>query len=430
MPEDLDSGGIRLQETTDGGASPRVAPLDALDSPHRLEFEASGLAPLTLAGRRLLPIVQGGMGVGVSAHRLAGTVARQGAVGTISSIDLRRLHPDLMERTRGLKPGPDTRGTIELANLVALRREIEGARALAQGRGLLAVNVMRAVSQYRDYVVTSLEAGIDAIVVGAGLPMDLPEIAADFPRALLVPILSEARSIQLVVKRWEKRGRLPDAIVVEHPRLAGGHLGAARVEDLADPRFDFENVLPQARAFFRSAGIEKEIPLIAAGGIHCLADIRRLQDLGAAAVQLGTAFAVSAECDADRAFKDVLAGARPEDLVEFISVAGLPARAVRTPWFEKYQLVEPRLKEVARAKSRCTMMFDCLQRCGLRDGTAESGQFCIDKVLGAALQGDTQRGLFFRGAGILPFGSRIRPVEELISWLLTDRLPPGITDAA
>jgi len=370
------------------------------------------------------------MGVGVSAHRLAGTVARQGAVGTISSIDLRRLHPDLMEQTRGLRPGPQARSTIEQANLLALGREIQAARALADGRGLLAVNVMRAVSQYKDYVLCALESGIDAVVVGAGLPLDLPELAGDFEHALLIPILSEARAIQLVVRRWEKRGRLPDAIIVENPRLAGGHLGAARVEDLADPRFDFENVIPQALDFFKSAGIEREIPLIAAGGITCLADIRRLQGLGAAAVQLGTAFAVSTECDADIAFKNVLAQARPEDLVEFISAAGLPARAVRTPWFERYQGVEARLKEVARVKARCTMMFDCLQRCGLRDGLRECGQFCIDKVLGAALTGDVQRGLFFRGAGRLPFGSEIRPVQDLISWLLTDRVPADLITGA
>lgn len=402
----------------------------AVDSQVWSVFEQSGLEPLRIGAKVLLPIVQGGMGIGVSAHRLAGTVASLGGVGTISSIDLRRLHPDLMAQTTGLKPGPTTRSAIDQANLVALQREIEAARELSGGRGLLAVNVMRAVSQYKEYVLRSLQCGIDAIVVGAGLPLDLPDLARDFPRTLLIPILSEARAIQLVVRRWEKRARLPDAIVVEHPRLAGGHLGAARIEDLTDPRFDFEQVIPQARAFFKSAGIEREIPLIAAGGINSRADIRRLQDLGASAVQLGTAFAVTTEGDADLAFKNVLATARPEDLVEFISVAGLPARAVRTPWFEKYLMAEGRLKEVARVKPRCTMMFDCLLQCGLRDGIVSSGQFCIDKVLGAALKGDVQRGLFFRGAGRLPFDTAIRPVRDLVAWLLTDCLPADQVAAA
>ncbi len=405
---------------------PGPVPANAVDSEVWELFSQSGLEPLQLGGRLLLPIVQGGMGVGVSAHRLSGTVAALGAVGTISSIDLRRLHPDLMERTRGLEPGPEARATIEQANLVALEREIVAARQLSRGRGMLAVNVMRAVSQYQDYVRRSLEAGIDAVVVGAGLPMDLPELARDFPKALLIPILSEVRAIQLVVRRWEKRGRLPDAIVIEHPRHAGGHLGAARIEDLGDARFDFDQVIPQALAFFRSAGIEKEIPLIAAGGIQSRSDIRRLQDMGAAAAQLGTAFAVSTECDASLAFKNVLAGARPQDIVEFVSVAGLPARAVRTPWFEKYLGAEARLKDVARVKPRCTMLFDCLQQCGLRDGLPAWGQFCIDKVLGAALRGDVQRGLFFRGAGALPFRTDIRPVRDLIDWLLTERLPPEL----
>jgi len=415
------NGSLAAQPDSSGGGAidPRMLNL----------LEQSGLRPLTLGGSRLLPIVQGGMGIGVSAHRLAGTVASYGGVGTISSIELRRLHPDLMAQTQGLAPSVQARQAIEQANRLALQREISAARERSQGRGLLAVNVMRAVSQYQDYVQSALEAGIDAIVVGAGLPLDLPELAKDFPRTLLVPILSEVRSIQLVVRRWEKRGRLPDAIVIEHPRYAGGHLGAARIEDLNDPRFDFEQVIPQALAFFRSAGVENKIPLIAAGGIQSREDIHRLQSLGAAGVQLGTAFAVSTECDADLTFKRVLAGAQPEDMVEFISVAGLPARAVRTPWMEKYLSVQDRLKNVARKKPRCTMTFDCLQQCGLRDGQAHWGQFCIDKVLAAALKGDLRHGLFFRGAGRLPFGTQIRPVSDLLDWLLTGRLPSDMTAA-
>jgi nitronate monooxygenase len=120
---------------------------------------------------------------------------------------------------------------------------------------------------------------------------------------------------------------------------------------------------------------------------------------------VGTAFAVTEECDADLGFKQVLARARPEDLVEFTSVAGLPARAVRTPWLDKYLRLQPRLQAAAHPKPRCTLGFDCLARCGLRDGEAAMGQFCIDRVLGHALQGETGRGLFFRGAGRLPLAS-------------------------
>jgi nitronate monooxygenase len=390
------------------------------DAAHALSALAddAGLRPLRLGGKSLLPVVQGGMGVGVSAGGLAGTVAGMGGVGTLSSVDLRRKHPDLMAQTEHLSKEPDAKARINAANLEALNREIQRARQLAQGRGLLAVNVMKAVSEYEAYVRQALASGIDAVVVGAGLPLDLPDIARDYPDVALIPILSDARGVQLVVRKWEKKGRLPSAIVIEHPRLAGGHLGAAKVADLQDERFEFEVVIPQVLEFFKAAGIEREIPLIAAGGINSQNDLLRLQALGASAVQLGTAFAVTQESDADLAFKQVLANARPEDMVEFISVAGLPARAVRTPWLEKYLRIEPKLKAVAHVKDQCNMAFDCLTHCGLRDGVAAMGQFCIDQQLGHALKGDKLKGLFFRGAGTLPFGAEIRSVHELLQWLL------------
>lgn len=390
-------------------------------------FARSRLTPLRLRGRTLLPIVQGGMGVGVSAHRLAGSVAALGGVGTISSVDLRRHHPDLMERTRALEGrGVDTaasKAAIDAANLEALRREVSAARQRAGGLGLLAMNVMRAVGEYAAQVKASLEAGIDAVVVGAGLPLDLPDLAADHPDTALVPILSDSRGVALVVKKWERKKRLPDAIVIEHPRLAGGHLGAAKIADVDDPRFDFERVLPEVREFLHKAGVEREVPLIAAGGVRSFEDIARLQSLGAAAVQLGTPFAVTTEGDAHPKFKRVLAQARDEDMVEFTSVAGLPARAVLTPWLKGYLKLEPKLQTVARVRERCTKAFDCLTQCGLRDGLVGWGQFCIDHHLAAAMRGDTAKGLFFRGVGALPFGDQIRSVRELVERLLSPASP-------
>ncbi len=387
-----------------------------------------GLKHLRLAGRELLPIVQGGMGVGISAHRLAGSVAAQGGVGTLSSVDLRRHHPDLMERTQHLHSSADlklARREISAANLEALEREIRGAQAIAQGRGLLAINVMRAVTDYAVSVTRAMASGIDAVVVGAGLPLDLPDLGRDFPQVALIPILSDARGVALVVKKWERKQRLPDAIVIEHPRWAGGHLGAAKISDLEDPRFDFENVVPQTMEFLRGAGIEREVPIIVAGGIRTFEDILRVQSLGAAGVQLGTPFVATQECDADPAFKDVLAGARSEDLVEFTSVAGLPARAVRTPWLDKYLRVQERLQAKVQQKARCTLSWDCLAQCGLRDGLVGWGQFCIDQRLACAVQGDIQRGLFFRGVGDLPFGQQIGTVRALIERLLTPGVPLG-----
>ena len=386
----------------------------------------SGLKALQIAGRTLLPVVQGGMGIGISGNRLAGSVAAAGGVGTLSSVDLRRHHPDLMDRTRELAPGEEAKSGINAANLEAIDREIKAARERTGGKGLLAINVMRAVSEYAANVTRALEAGIDAVVVGAGLPLDLPDLAKDHPKAALIPILSDARGVQLLVKKWERKKRLPDAIVIEHPRLAGGHLGAAKIADLQDTRFDFENVIPQVRQFFKDAGYEQHIPLIAAGGIRSHEDIARLQALGADAVQLGSAFAVTEESDAHAEFKRVLAEAREEDMVEFTSVAGLPARAVGTPWLRAYLKIEPKLQAVAHAKSRCTKSFDCLGQCGLRDGLPGWGQFCIDNQLAAALRGDVKKGLFFRGAGRLPFGDQIKTVRELMQRLLT----PGMAGAA
>jgi nitronate monooxygenase len=365
------------------------------------------------------------MGVGISAHRLAGNVASLGGVGTIASVDLRRHHPDLMTPERRTN-----KAVVDAANLIALDREIRSAQGIAQGRGAIAVNVMRSVSAYPDYVRQSCESGADAIVMGAGLPLDLPDLAAAWPQVALIPILSDARGIALVVRKWARKGRLPDAIVIEHPRYAGGHLGAAKIEDLADPRFDFERVIPETLAFFDAEGIARDaIPLVPAGGINTHEGIRELLAMGAAAVQLGTAFAVTEEGDADPEFKRVLAGAKPEDIVEFMSVAGLPARAVRTPWLARYLEHLPKMQAVAHKKPRCTLKFDCLAQCGLRDGVSKIGQFCIDMQLAYAVHGDVGKGLFFRGAATLPFGREIRPVRELMDYLLTGAKPAALATA-
>jgi nitronate monooxygenase len=288
---------------------------------------------------------------------------------------------------------------------------------------MIAVNVMRAVSEYAPYVRRSCESGAQAIVVGAGLPLDLPDLTAGFPDVALVPILSDARGVSVVLKKWLRKKRLPDAIVIEHPRHAGGHLGAAKPSDLEDPRFDFENVLPGIFGIYRELGIEREaIPVVVAGGIDSPEKLRAALALGAAGVQLGTPFAVTVEGDAHPNFKRVLAEARPEDIVTFMSVAGLPARAVKTPWLAQYLDRLPALEKVA-GKRLCTLAFDCLEACGLRDGVSKMGQFCIDLRLAAALEGNVERGLFFRGAGALPFGREIRPVRDLVEFMLNGATP-------
>ena len=382
------------------------------------------LSPLPrwkLRGRELLPIVQGGMGVGISAHRLAGSVARLGALGTLSSVDLRQHHPDLLERCATSRD----KAFLDGVNLEALDREVRAALALAEGRGAVAVNVMKAVSDHAAQVRQACASGAHAIVMGAGLPLDLPELAAGFPDVALVPILSEARGVAIVLRKWMRRKRLPDAIVIEHPRHAGGHLGATRIEDVRDPRFDFEPVLESVFATFAELGLARgEVPLILAGGIHTHEQVRALLELGACAVQVGTPFAVCEEGDAHPEFKRVLAEARSEDLVTFMSVAGLPARAVATPWLRGYLKREKALRSHAKADPRrCVPGLGCLTVCGLRDGIPAAGQFCIATRLGHALRGDVKQGLFFRGAEPLPFGSAIRPAAQLVEYLLTGSVP-------
>ncbi len=372
-----------------------------------------------LKGKELLPVVQGGMGVGVSAHHLAGAVAKENAVGTIASIDLRRHHTDLMEQSLHAK----SKDAMDRANLAALDREIKSAKKIAQGKGMIAVNIMKAVTEHPQLVRQACESGADAIVMGAGLPFDLPEMTADFPHVALVPILSDLRGINVVLKKWMRKQKLPDAIVIEHPRFAGGHLGAPKPDDITDPRFDFPGVLEGVFNLLREFGIERErIPLIPAGGINTFGKVRDLLALGASAVQIGTPFAVTEEGDAHPNFKKVLTEAKPEDIVTFMSAAGLPARAVLTPWLQNYLKREVKLMSYANPiRAKCAAVLDCLSDCGLRDGISKMGQFCIDSQLAAAMRGDINKGLFFRGSESLPFGEAIRPVRELLEYLVTGR---------
>jgi nitronate monooxygenase len=377
------------------------------------------LPKLKIRGRELLPIIQGGMGVGVSAHKLAGAVAREGGIGTIASIDLRVHHPDLMERTHRVKD----RKIIDDANMEALDREIKAAREIAGPDGFIAVNVMKAVDRFPELVKQACESGANAIIMGAGLPFELPDLTRDYPHVALIPILSEERGVRAVLKRWLRKGVLPDAIVLEHPRYAGGHLGAPKPEDINDERFDFKRVLTEIAKVFETLKIDP-IPLIPAGGINSFEKIKELFSWGASGVQIGTPFAVAEEGDAHPNFKKVLLEAKPEDIVTFMSTAGLPARAVLTPWLRKYLEREDKVRARATPeKATCAVWFECLSHCGLKDGDPSSGQFCIDTQLEAAVQGNYEKGLFFRGSEPLPFGDQVRSVHDLMAYLLNGKDP-------
>ena len=383
----------------------------------------SNFDPLLIRGKSLIPVVQGGMGVGVSASKLSSAVARENGVGTIASVDLRHLHDDLLAES---KINASEEKYTQL-NCTALDREIQKAKADANGKGMIAVNVMKAVKDHAAYVRQACESGADAIVMGAGLPLDLPEMTEGYHKDVaLFPILSESRGIGIVLKRWMKKGVLPDAIVIEHPAHAAGHLGAASVAGVNDAKFEFKRVIEETFEVFKNLGLESEkIPLILAGGMANFEKVKTaLKNWGASAVQIGTAFAVTEEGDAHINFKKTLAGAETEHVVEFMSVAGLPARGVRTKFLDSYIKRESKLQANAKADPRrCTQGLNCLTSCGLRDGLAKAGQFCIDIQLSAAFRGEVDKGLFFRGKDPLPFGNAIRTVQETIQYLLNGALP-------
>ena len=319
--------------------------------------------------------------------------------------------------------------TLASSNLEALDREVSQARDIAGPDGFVAVNVMRAVKHYADLVRQACRSGADAIVMGAGLPFDLPDLAKGFEHVALIPILSEERGVRAVLKRWMRKGRLPDAIVVEHPRHAGGHLGAPKLDQVNDARFDFKRVLAAIHEVFRQLGLAADrIPLIPAGGVNSFEKVRELLSLGASGVQIGTPFAVTQESDAHPNFKKVLADAEPDEIVTFLSTAGLPARAVLTPWLKRYLAKELKLRLRANpARAGCARNLECLSHCGFKDGNPDVGQFCIETQLAAAQRGDVNRGLFFRGSEPLPFGRQIRPVRDLLELLLTGKCVAAVS---
>lgn len=371
---------------------------------------------LTIRGKTLLPIFQGGMGVGVSAHKLAGTVAKEGGIGTIASIDLRIHHPDLLELSNKSRNAE----VIDECNLIALDREIKAARKIAPD-GFIAINTMKAVASHKLLVQQACKSGADAIVMGAGLPLDLPEMTAGYDIAL-IPILADVRGVKVLLKRWMRKGVKPDAIILEHPKYAGGHLGATKPEEIGHERYDFSTLLSEVNKLFDDLGIER-IPLIAAGGINSHEEIEELFKLGASGVQLGTAFAVTEEGDADDTFKHTLIDAKPDDIVTFLSTAGLPARAIKTPWLMKYLKREEKLREKATPeRAKCAGWAECLSHCGFRDGNPSAGQFCILKQLEFAVQGNYEKGLFFRGSEPMIFSDKIHPVHDVMEYLLTGEL--------
>ena len=341
------------------------------------------------------PVIQGGMGVGVSLHRLAGSVAREGGVGVISTADIGFQEPDF-----------DTHPAE--ADLRAIPKEIAAARAIAGEDGILGVNVMVVDRHYEETVRACVEAGIDLVISGAGMPMKLPELVAGSQTAI-APVVSSARAFQLIFKTWFSRyRRAPDLVIVEGPE-AGGHLGFS-YEVLSGGSVSLEGILSEVVSAARAAETEHgvSIPVVAAGGIYTGEDVARYLAMGAAGVQAATRFVATEECDASPAFKDAYVRARAEDIQLIKSPVGLPGRALRNPFIRR---VEVRREPIVRCPR-------CLKPCHIADA-----DYCITQALINAVRGDVDNGLIFCGSSAARI-DRISTVREVLEELCGDRACP------
>ncbi len=343
-----------------------------------------------------VPIVQGGMGVGISLSRLASAVAREGGIGVIAAAMIGMREPDV------------AKNPVD-ANLRALRQEIRKAREAAPS-GIIGVNIMVALTLFADQVRAAIEEKVDIIFSGAGLPFELPRIfnetcerkKEEF-RTRLVPIVSSGRAAMIIAKKWFARhGRLPDAFVLEGPR-AGGHLGFSP-EQIDDPDYALEKLVPQVvdavKPFEDKAG--RAIPIIAGGGVYTGEDIARILDLGAVGVQMGTRFVATHECDADDRFKQTYINARTGDDTIIKSPVGMPGRALGNEFIES-------MREGGKKPFKC--VFKCLSTCD-----PQNAPYCIASALINAMKGNLDRGFAFCGANVGRI-DRILSVHELVTQL-------------
>lgn len=318
-----------------------------------------------------VPIIQGGMGVGVSLGKLAGAVMAEGGMGVISA-----AHP-------GYGKAYFWKESIR-ANCEALMEEAKKARALSKGKGLLGVNIMVASKDYATYVRTAVKAGFDAIISGAGLPLSLPEYVEN-SSIKLAPIVSSSKAAQLIMKVWDKRyKRMPDFMVIEG-HLAGGHLGFKKSELETHTCQTLDEILSEVLDV--KAGFEKKysvsIPVFVAGGVYTSSDIRHFQSLGATGVQIGTRFIATEECDADIRFKEAIINCTEADIKIVKSPTGFPGRALKNKFVEESE---------KRGNICVHDCIACLIPCNPTDTP-----YCITRALINAVQGNLDEGLIFVG---------------------------------
>ncbi|MGI6096757.1 MAG: NAD(P)H-dependent flavin oxidoreductase [Dethiobacteria bacterium] len=348
--------------------------------------------PLQLGDIKVrIPIIQGGMGIGISRSRLAAAVAEAGGIGTISAVQAGFREADFERNTRA-------------ANIRGLKKEIKRARELC-ANGTLAVNILTAINDYKEMVVAAVEEKIDLIVSGAGLPRELPALIKG-TRTKIAPIVSSGKAAKLLAKLWDRKfNYAPDLVIVEGTE-AGGHLGFPMSVLNSEPKPDLKALLLEvinALAEFEQK-YQKKIPVVAAGGIFDGRDIAAFMKLGAAGVQLATRFVTTEECDAHGNFKLAYLRAGKEDLQLVKSPVGMPGRAIRNKF----------IAETEKSNLPVERCYNCLRPCDLR-----TTPYCISRALINAVNGDTENGLIFAGSNVYRL-HKLTTVKELMHELVTE----------
>ncbi len=333
-----------------------------------------------------LPIIQGGMGVGISLSSLAGAVSAQGGIGVISTAQIGFTEPDF------------NRNPLE-ANLRMIGEHIKRARKLAP-EGILGVNIMVATQHYARYVKEAIKNGIDIIISGAGLPIELPEIAKG-TQTKLIPIISSVKAASIILKMWDKKNNVtPDAIIIEGPK-AGGHLGfkPEQLEHIDPVAYDEEikNIIELTKSYGVKYG--KEIPVIVAGGIQNKQEMEHYLALGADGIQVATKFVTTEECDADIKYKQAYLNCKEEDIIIVKSPVGMPGRAIKNAFTERAHLARIPVK-------RC---YNCIKNCN----PAET-PYCITDALENAARGNLDEALLFCGANAF-MEDKIRTVKDVLA---------------
>ncbi len=329
--------------------------------------------------RAKVPVVQGGMGVGVSLSGLAGAVAAAGGIGIISTAQIGYREPEF------------TKNPIE-TNLKAIKTEVDKARELAKG-GIIGVNIMVATRRYEDYVKAAVEAGVDLIISGAGLPMTLPELVGQ-AKTKIAPIVSSAKSLTVIAKYWMKKyQRKPDMVVIEGPE-AGGHLGFSKDELATITKESFDEEVKKIISLTK----DMEVPVIVGGGVYTREDMEHYLALGADGVQMATRFVTTEECDASDAYKQAYINARKEDIEIVSSPVGMPGRAIHNAFLD-------RVKAGERFMRGCRQ---CIITC--KPATAP---YCITEALINAVKGNLDEGLIFCGSNAYR-AERIEKVADIM----------------